>query len=1318
MKNLIPRFIRYQFKRNQFGGRFKAASLFVDISGFTAMTEALMAHGKVGAEVLAETLISVFDPLVTAVYAHGGIVTGFAGDAFTALFPLQSVFEGDQVADAHDDLAGYKNAVAAARTVQQNILHNPLRATRYGEFTFAVKVGVGDGEVEWGILRAEPLVDKRAAPRAPKSEKSPARPAAKDIQHAYYFRGQAIQSCTGAEHDAEKGDLIIAKSVYERFKDVVHAESASDEYVRVLDIPVELAKPVPNAAWQAEADIQTAFFPPEIVLANALGEFRRVVTVFIKVKDVQTVEELNLIMQPVFRLVKQYKGCLARFAFGDKGCNVLLFWGAPLSYENDAERALNFLLDLKQHTDIPFRAGVTYRLMYAGYAGGSLQGEYTCYGRGINLAARHMVKADWGEVWLGEHAVKAVQTRFELEFKGNYEFKGFAEPLPVSILKGRKQTNRPELQDRQMIGRETELRHLLDFVKPAVDPDLPTAEQPEAEFRRFAGICYIYGEAGMGKSLLLSHFEKTVGEQHYVEWIHCPCDEILQQSLNPIKHFLKAFFRQHPADTEAESKTCFEKAFQAFIDRLEHAIRDMDLSIYRSKDVHYNMDDISRQFIHKANLNRLLKDIIIELKRTQSVLAGIIDLRYPGSLFEELEPRLRFENMLFAFKNFVLGMSVLHPVIFVIEDSQWIDSDSKGFIKTFLRAIEPYPIAIICLSRYDDKSGKPRITPDAAGTAQMDIELNVLTPDGVRAVAEHVVDGKLGEKAMSFTVEKTQGNPFFVEQLVMTLKEQNYLTAVDGVYDLTISQLDNVPDSITGVLISRLDKLPLDVKNAVQVASVLGMEFALSVLKRLIDQKKNLTAAIRRALADAIWFAQSKEQYLFRHALMRDAAYEMQLRSRLRDLHRQAGEAIENLFASQLAPYYADLAYHFEKAEAQDKTIEYLRKAADYARENYQNHASLDFYLRLNRCLDDALKMIDGNVSTVEVNLHSTLLLENYAESLLYTNHILTILGQKDEKIILKALEFAEHTHHADISAWAHLDYGNFLISCGEFEKAQTHLEKSRCIFEQTSNKRFIVRVFSAMGQLLWTIGHIEKALNTFEAMRQYCEEIKHNKGIADALSNIGLIYDFKGEFKDALHFYQRSLELCQLYHDKNQFARTIGNMGVAYYYHTDYTKAMDCYQQKLKLVNEVGDKREIALTVGNIALIYHKCSEYEIAMNFHQKKLELCRELDDKVELANVLGEMGNTFKAQGAFEQAMIHYDQALQISQQLGIKFIVAPYLIEKAELLFLIKEFQKAGEMNHSGLTIAEEIGSAEYIAKGKELTEKINFMCSSYAIGIA
>ncbi|MCP4707420.1 MAG: hypothetical protein GY869_02245, partial [Planctomycetes bacterium] len=174
----------------------------------------------------------------------------------------------------------------------------------------------------------------------------------------------------------------------------------------------------------------------------AVGEFRHVVTVFINVKIAESGEQINTFMQPVFRLSRQYGGCLARLDFGDKGCNMLIFWGAPLKLENDIERALDFLLDLRSAVSIPFRAGVTHRLMYAGYAGGSQQGEFTCYGRGINLAARQMMKAEWNQVWLDIATTRIACDLFTIKPIGELPFKGFSVKQPVAMLMDRVATTR------------------------------------------------------------------------------------------------------------------------------------------------------------------------------------------------------------------------------------------------------------------------------------------------------------------------------------------------------------------------------------------------------------------------------------------------------------------------------------------------------------------------------------------------------------------------------------------------------------------------------------------------------------------------------------------------------------------------------------------------------------------------------------------------------------------------------------------------------------------------------------------------------------
>ncbi|MCA9969001.1 MAG: hypothetical protein KC425_02240, partial [Anaerolineales bacterium] len=139
MNHLIPQFIFEQLQAGRDHGTFAAVTLFQDISGFTAMSQALMRHGKAGAELLADVINRVFEPLTTAVYARGGWITGFAGDAFTAVFPGQTPAA----------------ALAAAETavrIRQLIAQQAQRQTRFGAFSLTVKQGISAGEVAWGVV--------------------------------------------------------------------------------------------------------------------------------------------------------------------------------------------------------------------------------------------------------------------------------------------------------------------------------------------------------------------------------------------------------------------------------------------------------------------------------------------------------------------------------------------------------------------------------------------------------------------------------------------------------------------------------------------------------------------------------------------------------------------------------------------------------------------------------------------------------------------------------------------------------------------------------------------------------------------------------------------------------------------------------------------------------------------------------------------------------------------------------------------------------------------------------------------------------------
>jgi class 3 adenylate cyclase len=457
MHRLVPEFVIEQYTAGRTGGDLPAVALFVDISGFSTVTDALMVHGQHGAEVLAMLMRAVFDPLVQSVYEQNGFITTFAGDAFTAIFPLG----GAQV-------EGHRRALAAAWHIQERMAAVAEQATPYGTFSVAAKVGLAVGDVYWGIVSAED--GSRAA---------------------YYFQGPAIDGCAAAEHRANPGEVILTSDLYAGVEGLVTAEAvagseAAADHYRLTGIIAPLPAPLAVDLPAADLDIMARFHPQALVTQSYSGEFRHVVNLFVNIPTVRTEAQLAIFMQSIFALQDRYGGLFNGLDFGDKGSNLLLFWGAPVAYKTDVERALNFILDLQTRTSIPINASVTYRVAHAGFIGSPLREDYTCFGRGVNLAARFMTAAPRGEIWLDEEAARKAQPHFDIEFGGERVFKGFAEKQQVYVLYERKEGVEAFFEG-ELVGREAELGQLHDFLGPLWEG-------------RSAGAMVVLGDPGSGRS--------------------------------------------------------------------------------------------------------------------------------------------------------------------------------------------------------------------------------------------------------------------------------------------------------------------------------------------------------------------------------------------------------------------------------------------------------------------------------------------------------------------------------------------------------------------------------------------------------------------------------------------------------------------------------------------------------------------------------------------------------------------------------------------------------------------------------------------------
>ncbi|MGD2077331.1 MAG: AAA family ATPase, partial [Chloroflexota bacterium] len=861
MHRLVPQYIQEHYAAGRMADSFEACTLFVDISGFTPITDAIMGHGQHGAEVLAGIIRDVFDPLVRSIFEHGGFVTNFAGDAFSAVFPTEEN-SGDSV----------RSALAAAWQMQQTMALSTEHPTPYGSFTMSVKVGLSLGEVSWGIVSS-----------------------ADGNRAAYFFQGPAIDGCARAQQLARAGQVVVDAAFRDVAGSLIRVVPVEDHF-QVAAVNEDLPRRRPIRLGDVQPDIVNHFFPPEASQQELSGELRSVVSMFVGLPTVRTLEQLEAFLRIVFELQDRYGGLLNRVDYGDKGANILLFWGAPAAHENDVIRALNFILDLQSETVIPVSAGITYSIAHSGYSGGTLAGEYTCHGRGTTLAARLMQAAPRGEVWVDEQVADRARRHFEVELEGALSFKGFASQQKVFVLLERKEAGEV-FYEGQLVGRQAEQEQLATFMKP-----LWVGQN--------AGAMVVWGESGIGKSRLVDAFLDTQQDAagRDLSVFVCQTDEILRESLNPFRYWL----RRHLGQSEQQSDARNKRSFSRILDRL----------IAKTED----------------------EALAAEVDRTRSFLGSLVNLYWPDSLYEQLDAQGRYVNTFSALVT-LLKVSCQHkPVVVLIEDAQWLDEDSKALLHELEQAFKDgqnHPIAILATARPE---GDHAVLGE--DFAYQEISLDQISPADQALLAANQLGAPVGSDVLQLLVERAEGNPFFTEQILRYLSEQELLHLEAGTWQLKSLQESTLPTDVRAVLVARLDRLTKYVREVVQTASVLGREFEFKLLSRMLDDEPGLEEKVAEAETMAIWSALSELRYMFKHMLLRDAAYRMQIRDRRQALHELAAEAIEALNAGNLGPHYGELAYHAERANQIDKACHYLELAGNNAKDAYQNSMAIDYYTR------------------------------------------------------------------------------------------------------------------------------------------------------------------------------------------------------------------------------------------------------------------------------------------------------------------------------------------------------------------------------------
>lgn len=850
------------------------------------------------------------------------------------------------------------------------------------------------------------------------------------------------------------------------------------------------------------------------------GERRNVTVLFADISGFTALAEqmdaeevsrlLNLCFDVLAPVIEKYGGRVDKF-IGDE---VMALFGAPQAHENDEERALRAALEMMQVlTEFNARCGLDWGLHIGINSGpviaaeiGSLgQRRYTVIGTAVNLAARLRDLAQRGEILIGADTHHQSSSLFDFDSLEPVSVKGKPGLVQIFRLQGVKAVPQP-------------MRGMPGHSSPLVGRDEELAVMVRASEMLRAGhgnVLYFFGEPGIGKSRLVSSWRAQVARDSGI-----------------------------PALRFAEGR-CISYGQQMAYHLLTDLLRSLvGISPFDPME-------------GSALLHSLVSNLPAQDQDVYPYLAHLLDLEEEEHEYVHgLDPQILQSRYVAALRTVLRAISQRTPLILICEDIHWADPSSIDVLLRLVGLTQEAPILFYFITRPEAGISGNRLFEEAKKLGDQYfqvIRLNALPERESRVLVSNLFGGQLlPESLYSLVLQKAEGNPFFIEEVIHMMLDQGLVEREGGGEWKTQTEITNlqIPSSLQGLLLARIDRLPPEVKRVLQVASVVGRQFDLRVLREGLPDTANLieclAVLVEAGLLVSILDSGGME-YAFQHNLVSEATYYSMLREDRRRLHLIIGEALESLYPAQCEELAPELARHFSLADELERALEYQllagsaslqRYALSEAVAYYQQALSLaktserslneqiwrKIYLALGRCYElrshaDQAKAIYEEYARLGQELKLPVLELSATIELARVHSLPDLLFDQTKalELINKGLNLASMLD--DRLSESRLEWITMLVQWmnGRSDLAILHGERSLMLARQLNAKEQIAFALHDLSRSYITFGRTEDTHRVLAEARSLWEELNNLPMLADCLCSISDTLLVEDRFHEAL---------------------------------------------------------------------------------------------------------------------------------------------------------------------------------------------------------
>jgi class 3 adenylate cyclase/tetratricopeptide (TPR) repeat protein len=1180
-----------------------AVVLFADIAGFTPMSEALARSGSHGTEELTGILNGWFDAMSGRITRYGGSVAEFAGDALTAVFRHRTRTRRSTI----------RRAVQCALDMQADMVRFQPVVTRVGSFRLAMKVGLAAGPLLQTVM-GDPAV-----------------------RLAYVLVGPALERAAVAEHHARGDEVVVDDGLLEHgFGAEVVERDGRWWLVRGLRRRASPVRPAaPTTLLDESVAVRLApFLHPAIAerlrsgRRELVNEHRKVTAAFIglpevPVDDRRAVASLQRYLAAAIRLIEHYGGHLRQVAIGDGGSVLVAFFGAPVSHEDDEERAVRCGLELLQLPGRPFRAGLSTGAVYCGEVGSDARREYAVIGDSVNLAARLMQVAKPGQFLIDRATHDRVRETTVQHGLRPVTVKGKTGPINVWAVRALRE--RPVAHVREPAA-----------AQPLVGRDAEVARGQALVERVLNGggqIVSLTGDAGIGKSRLAAEVVQLAARQGFAVF--------------------GGACRSHGTTT---SYLVWRSIWRDLLGLdTSRSIADQQAQL---------VDRIAR---HAAGSGQ-----------RAPLLAPVLNVPMPDSeLIAPLDPQTRDELLRSLLLECLRDLAASMSILLVLEDCHWIDPASAALLEFLARSISDQPILILVIAR-----GTVADAPMLASLSQLADFSELRLAELGSADAELLVDLRLRERypadaTIDATVidriaEQGEGNPFYLGELVNYL----YAKGVDPRHPQAVATLE-LPDGLQRLLMARLDQLSEGEKATIKVASVIGRRFRAGWIshaypaagtprevERHLQRLHELDLTPRRTATPEL-------EYQFKHAMTQEAAYQS-LTFRMREsLHERVGLLIEATNAERLAQYVDVLAHHYGRSQRVDKQRVWFRAAGDAAKAAFANEAAVAYYHRLLPLLPK------DETGAVLVELGGVWhLTGRWTEAEQAYQKAMDVARRAGRPEVLAAGQrdlgdlFMYNRSYAEAVTWLRraadeferlgdraglsktLDRMTFaLYQQGAYGEALTAAERHRVLAIAAGDLAGVSIALNHTGLVYLDTGRSDQARALLQQALDTATRAGDRRCLLHAATNLALVHLRHGEHLPALAQGRRAFEVAQEIGFRQTAGVVVGNMGEVYRDEGDHVRATRCFAYALRIAVGLRDWTSVADQVANVAATAAAQGHHPEAERLFGQAITLARFLDAPYLLCGWLHRLAKLHVEQGQFEEAERLNWEALEIADAHG-------------------------------------------------------------------